>query len=375
MSTLATNAITDASGGNTATINSYTPTESNMAGRNRIINGDMKIAQRGTSVTGFTSGQLRTCDRIGAYVNACTWTGIQDTDAPTGFSNSVRITCTTANASIGAADQVQYFYNIEDRDLQDLAKGTADSKSFTVSFWIKSNKTGTSVLNINDGTNSRHVNKTYTINSANTWEYKTITFPGDTSGVLTNNNSSGLLLEFWFRVGSNNSSGSIQNNWTSFSAVNRAAGTDINLGTAVSDYVAITGLQFEIGETATPFERRPYGTELALCQRYYTKTYPVDVAPGTNTGTSIAIGRSTDATSSYTTIAQWAYPVTMRATPSISLFNPVTGTVNSFRGDGSNYSPSQTIFISTCAVTASVGNVSIGTSTYVSTHIVASSEL
>jgi hypothetical protein len=276
--------------------------------RNRIINGAMTIAQRGTSVTGFTSGQLRTCDRIGAYVNTATWTGTQSTDAPAGFSNSFRIECTTANATIGVGDQVQFFYNIEDRDLQDFAKGTASSSSFTVSFWVKSNKTGTSVLNIQDA-NTRHVNKSYTINSANTWEYKTLSFTGDTSGTMTNNNSGGLLLEFWFRVGSNNSSGSIQNNWTSYSAVNRAVGTNLNLGTSNGDYVCMTGLQLEKGTAATAFEYRPFGTELQLCQRYYHFLGGDTAYQSINT---VVWYGSTDAAGFF------RHPVEMRAAPTIA---------------------------------------------------------
>ncbi|MFY8212467.1 MAG: hypothetical protein ACOVLB_07380 [Candidatus Nanopelagicus sp.] len=272
--------------------------------KNRIINGDMRIAQRGTSVTGFTSGQLRTCDRIGAYVNACTWTGTQSTDAPAGFTNSNRIECTTADTNIGATEQAQFFYNIEDRDLQDFAKGTASSSPFTVSFWIKSNKTGTSVLNINDN-NSRHINAAYTINQSNTWEYKTITFPGDTSGPLTNNGSTGFTLEFWLRVGSNNTGGSIQNNWTTFVSANRAAGTNLDLGLSVGDYAAITGLQLEKGSTATKFDTRSYGTELALCQRYYYLHC---------SGTGKSVGRGGYYTSSQVE-ANVFYKVNMRTTP------------------------------------------------------------
>jgi len=127
--------------------------------------------------------------------------------------------------------------------------------------------------------------------------------------------------------------------------------------------------------TATPFEHRSYGQELALCQRYYAKSYPADVVPGTGGLVGVAIGRSLDAASNYGTIAQWSFPVTMRATPSISMFNPATGAANSFLGDSTNYTSPQTIFISTYAVTANAANVFVGVSTYVSLHIVASAEL
>ena len=236
--------------------------------RNMIINGAMQVAQRGTSVTGVTSGQLRTCDRVGAYVNTGTWKAEQVSDSPDEFQKSFKITCTTGDA-IGAADQVQFFYAFEGQDLAGLAKGTNSAKSFTISFWIKASKTGTSVLNVKDQTNNRHVTAEYTIDSPGTWEKKSITFPGDTTGAMSFTNTAGMYLEFWLKAGSDISSGSAPTNWQVFQTVNRSSGTTLDLGTGTNDYCQITGIQMELGKVATPFEHRSYGEELVACQRYY----------------------------------------------------------------------------------------------------------
>ena len=245
--------------------------------RNLIHNGAMQVAQRGTSVTGVTSGQLRTCDRVGAYVNTGTWKAEQVSDSPDEFQKSFKLTCTTGDA-IGAADQVQFFYAFEGQDLAGLAKGTNSAKSFTISFWIKASKTGTSVLNVKDQTNNRHITAEYTIDSPATWEKKSITFPGDTTGAMPSTTTADMYLEFWLKAGSNISSGSAPTNWQVFQTVNRSSGTTLDLGTGTNDYCQITGIQMELGKVATPFEHRSYGEELALCQRYcYVIGHPSQV--------------------------------------------------------------------------------------------------
>lgn len=287
--------------------------------RNMIINGAMQVAQRGTSVTGVTTGQLRTCDRIGAYVNTGTWTAEQVSDSPDEFQKSFKLTCTTG-AAIGAADQVQLFYAFEGRDLAGLAKGTSSAKSFTISFWIKASKTGTSVLNVKDQTNNRHVTAEYTIDSPGTWEKKSITFPGDTTGAMPFTTTADMYLEFWLKAGSDISSGSAPTNWQVYQTVNRSSGTTLDLGTGTNDYCQITGIQMELGKVATPFEHRSYGEELALCQRYY---YKLGGVGSTDADTSLSSG------SMYTSTDVNLYvpfPVPMRSTPSVS--KTVNGTGN-----------------------------------------------
>jgi hypothetical protein len=270
MSTIAVNAITDANDGNTTTINGVTPNSSNLVGKNLIINGAMQIAQRGTSTTGVTTNGYLACDRFFFYTDTMgTWTGEQSTDAPDEFSNSFKISCTTADASPAAGDRVNIQHRIEGQFLQHLAKGTASAKSVTLSFWIKSNKTGNMQVNLWDNDNSRFVSGTVTINTSATWEKKTITFVGDTVSNFDNDNGGSLFIEWWLDSGTTWSSGTSPTTWQANSAADRNANGTLALADSTSNYINITGVQLEAGDTATEFEHRPYTTELQLCQRYY----------------------------------------------------------------------------------------------------------
>ena len=239
--------------------------------RNLIINGDMKIAQRGTSVTGVTSSGYNTLDRwTNSLGGSGTWTISQDTDVPTGqgFANSFKYDCTTANASITGGNALSVIQHIEAQNLQHLKYGTSSAESMTVSFWVKSNKTGTYIFEVYQWDSNRFISKSYTINSADTWEKKTITIEGDTSGVIDNNNDKGLQLAWWLATGPDNSSGTLQTTWASMVSANRAVG-QVNLADSTANYINITGVQLEVGSQATPFEHRPYDVELSRCFRYY----------------------------------------------------------------------------------------------------------
>ena len=177
--------------------------------KNIIINGDMSIAQRGTSTSGLgaDSSQTYVLDRFKFQVNGAVstarYTVSQDTDVPSGqgFAKSSKIDITTADASLNSAYYSFYRQEIEGQNLQYLKKGTANAESVTMSFWVKSNKTGTYICEIDDNDNSRNINKSYTINSANTWEKKTITFAGDTTGTLDNDNGSSFRIFWWLAAG------------------------------------------------------------------------------------------------------------------------------------------------------------------------------
>jgi len=304
MSTLAVNAITDSTGGNTATINSATPTVYNTIGKNLVINGAMQIAQRGTSFTNPSSNSY-SVDRFKNFKNTgATFNISQVTSSPDGFSNSVRIDVTATDDPLTTNDYLYPFVQgIEGYNLTALKYGTADAEKLTLSFWVRSNKTGTYIAELQNP--SKQTSQSYTINSADTWEKKTVTFVGDTSTSLPADNSGRLWLYFYVAAGPDYQSTSLQTTWSSAST-GRATG-QVNLLDSTSNYLELTGVQLEVGESATEFERRPYGTELALCQRYYFSTYYAI------NGYGQAVGYGVGSTA--------YFPSTMRATPTVSFAN------------------------------------------------------
>ena len=280
------------------------PTSGPLSNRNLIINGAMQVAQRGTQVTGVTTSGYRTCDRFQFAASFLgTWTVDQSTDAPSGFSNSFKVTCTTADASPFTSDYAFYYHLIEAQNLQSLGFGTSGARPLILSFWVKSNKTGNASFGILQADSSyKLASFQYSISSADTWEYKTIAIPADAAGNIDNDNGIGLQLEWWLNSGSTFSGGSHQATWATLSNADRNP-SNLGVGGATSDYFAITGVQLEVGETATPFEHRSYGDELAKCQRYYYKEPSTAYHPGI-----------LDGSSNYP--SAWVYhPVEMRATP------------------------------------------------------------
>jgi hypothetical protein len=243
--------------------------------RNLIINGDMQVAQRSTSVASITTSGYNTADRYRVAISSQgTWTQSVENDAPTGsgFRNSLKMLCTTADASPAAGDEVSIQQNIEGQNLQHVKKGTASAEQLTLSFWVKSNVTGTYVVNIADVDNSREISKSYTINASGTWEKEVITFAADTTGIFDNDNGLSLSLSFGLGAGSNYTSGTLQQTWAANTAANRFVG-QTNLASATSNYWQITGVQLEIGDTATPFEFKPFDKDLEECRRYYENSW------------------------------------------------------------------------------------------------------
>ena len=239
--------------------------------KNLIINGAMQVAQRGTSVTGLSSSNIvQALDRMFCRINgAGTWTISQSTEAPAGFSNSLKWDCTTADASPAANDFNYISQRFEGQNLQHLAKGTSSAVKTTLSFHVKSNKTGTFAVLLTDNDNSRQVGATYTINAADTWEKKTITFPGDTSGALGNDNGHSMNIIWWMVVGTDRTSGTAATTWESSVNANAAVGHNVNMADSTNNEFYITGIQWEVGNTATDFEHRSFDEELNLCVRYY----------------------------------------------------------------------------------------------------------
>jgi hypothetical protein len=239
--------------------------------RNIIINGDMSIAQRSTSVASITTSGYYTVDRFNTSITTLgTWTQSQETDVPTGqgFVKSLKMDCTTADASPSAGDRLLVQAKFEGQNLQYLKKGTSSAESLTLSFWVKSNKTGTYIVEFFDSDNTRQISKSYTIDSASTWEKKTITIDGDTTGTLDNDNNNSLSLSFYLGAGSNYTSGTLNTSWNSNTNANRAVG-QVNLADSTDNEWFITGVQLEAGTTASDFEFLPVDVNLQRCLRYY----------------------------------------------------------------------------------------------------------
>ena len=240
--------------------------------RNVVVNGSMNVAQRTTSETGLTGSDNKITDKFMIQVSSLgTWTMTQESDAPDGFANSLKLDCTTADASPASGDYFYMHHRIEGNMLQHFAYGTSDAKPITLSFYVKSNKTGTGTVNILQPDNSyKQVSPTYTINSANTWERKTVTIAGDTSGIINDDIGRGMELEWWLNSGSNYTSGSNLTTYGTFSNTNRNA-SNLGIGGSTDDFWSITGIQLEVGQNATEFEVEPFAVTLQKCQRYFQK--------------------------------------------------------------------------------------------------------
>ena len=332
MSTIKANAILDASGGNTVTINSVTPTAYNTMGKNLIINGAMQVAQRGTS--GFTAGNSYGLDRWKNWKSGSgAFTVEQSTDVPTTepFQYSLKSTVTTTSTPSGN-DYYGVAQYIEGNNAHSLGFGTSAAKTITLSFWVKSSITGTySVAISNKDGATRTYAADYSISSANTWEKKALTISGDVTGTWNKDNTIGLRVWFALGMGSTYST-STSNSWESSGGIQSPSAIDWISNSGATFY--ITGVQLEAGSVATEFERRPYGTELQLCQRYYEKSYSLDVVPGTattngfvymSTGTSTAGDKATGA----------FFKVEKRATPTITYWDSA-GNLNKVDSAGTN---------------------------------------
>jgi len=242
--------------------------------RNLIINGDMKVAQRGTSFTNKQTS-LYTLDRMrlaGSSLDTARFDVEQSTNSPEGFAYSYKVTTATAEGAVNAAD-IAYglVYKIEGQDLQHLEYSNSSAKPITVSFWVQSNTTGTYVLSLYNPDNTRNVGKTYTISSANTWEYKTLTFAGDTTDGFNNDTGSSLELYFITGSGTQYTSGTLPATWADYVVAGFAAGQGVQLQNTLNATWQITGLQVEVGNVATEFEYRSFSEDLTLCQRYFER--------------------------------------------------------------------------------------------------------
>jgi len=295
------------------------PTAGALSHRNLVLNGAMRVAQRSTSGTTTSSGAYLSVDRW-----KCTdggegaFTVSQSSTAPDGFANSVKWDCTTADTSI--ASEIYMEQLIEGQDLQQLGYGTSSAKSITISFWVRSNLTGEFSVWLENFDSSRYFTTSgYTINTANTWEYKTITIPGDTAGSgFGDDNGVGMKFRWHLAVRSSYQ-GTPSGSWST-SASNRSQSNHVNLASSTANEWYLTGVQVEVGEAATSYEHRIFSDELRSCQRYYQKSYDYVTAPGATNheeNSQLSIATSTTRLSCFVN-----YRVEMREDPTEIIYSP-----------------------------------------------------
>jgi hypothetical protein len=286
--------------------------------RNRIINGDMRIDQRnaGAAVTPASGAYVldRWIQIQGVASKYSVEQTISGTSAPSGFTDYLGVTSLSAYASL-AADPFLTSQYIEGFNVADLSWGTASAKTITISFWVRSSLTGTFSFSVCNAPANRNYIATYTIAVADTWEYKTVTIAGDTSGTWGTGNGIGIQLRF--DLGSGSNFNGTAGSWGSSNLL-RTSGSQSVVGTNAATWY-ITGVQLEVGSVATPFERRPYGTELALCQRYYYRIKGVDDASHFGSGFNISTTQA---------VALTFFPVSMRIAPTALEQN---GTASDYR--------------------------------------------
>ena len=296
--------------------------DGNLGSRNLIINGAMQVAQRGTSSTGLgAAAGYFTVDRWSIGINGTTagrFTMSQSTDAPAGFSKSMKLDVTTADTSIAAGEAVGFLQRIEGQDIQRLSKGTSDAKTAVFSFYAKGTAK-TFIVEFQDD-NSRRFSRTFTTTTS--WQRFEIGVPADTTGEIDDDNTAGLTIIFWFHAGSDFTSGTLQTTWGGTTSANRMVGCE-SLFSSTDNELLITGAQLEIGDVATPFEHRSFGDELAACQRYFQIHDDMHIR-------GYAAG-STQRVEQY-----FAYSVEMRANPSRTVIT--TGSSSNIRSAATTYS-------------------------------------
>lgn len=268
--------------------------------KNMLYNGDMSIAQRGTSYqfSNTNASNYGTADRWqGRSSQGTTITQSVQSDAPAGFAKSLRYYCDSGGT---ITQMIRHQQQLEGRDWQHLAYGTAGAKDVTLSFWVKSNVTGTYTVSLYVYDANEIYRVPYTIDSSGTWEYKTITFAGNTTGNCNNDGSAGIELAWALGAASGYQGAGTDETWETYTSTRYATGITADIGATTGNYWQITGCQLEVGPTATDFEHIPYGVQFRKCQRFYQRTHNTHYASGSFGGQVMD------------------YPVFMRATPTVT---------------------------------------------------------
>ena len=296
--------------------------------RNMFINGSCVIGQRGSTAS-LQSG-YGGVDRYYFYNGGDgRVTFSQDTDVPTGsgFSHSIKLDVTTADSN-GASNRGWFGQRVERDICQRMKKGTSSATKSTVSFWIKSPKTGTHIVRIYDNVNDRDVGATYTVSSANTWEHKVVTFPADTTGAISNGTTYGMQVYWLIVSGSNSQTSALGTTWATYSGGAEGQGGQ-NLLDSTDNNIYFTGLQWEVGDEATEFEHRSVAEETTLCQRYYFRFTT------STSGTNVAMGWQMTSSAAKIVLP---FPTSMRTRP----------TAVETTGTASDYSVSRTSTYEEC---------------------------
>ncbi len=346
----------------------------NLGRRNMVINGAMKVAQRGTSSTGLgaTDGYY-TVDRFKLNFSntSARFTMTQDspTDLP-GFTKALKLDCTTADTSLGSGEYLILHHILEGQDLQQLKKGTSSAEKFTVSFYVKGNAAASYTLEIEDVDNNRYNAQEFSVTTS--WNRVSLTFDGDVTGVLDNDANASIRMNFWLYVGSNFTSGTHTDNVWHTTANQRVGDNQTSLADSTDRTFFITGVQLEVGSAATDFEHRSFGEELSLCERYFYMTYPHGDTIGAASGNSY-LGRFLDNTQSYGSLQ--VPNVNMRAAPTRVIYNTSTGTAGQLRSDSNNHNAAITATAAKGGGWIYANATSIGTSVSIKAHLTMDAEL
>lgn len=289
----------------------------NLSGRrNLLYNGDMTVIQRASSSAGLGAASGYFVQDRWKIATSTTGEGrftmSQDAETPDGFANSMKIDCTTAEDGDPDADEYLIIaQRLEGLNLQQLKKGTSDAEPLTASFWVRSPKTGVHTVSLYDPSNTRNIGSTYTIASADTWEYHSVTFAGDTTGAIPDDNTEGLRLWFWLLAGSDRTGGTFNTSWASFTAANACNSSQVNVLDNTSNNFYLTGCQLEVGNSPTSFEFEEYAENLSRCYRYYYNAAGTKYAGRYSTGYSFT---------------DFDFSPEMRAAPSILSYTAVRTT-------------------------------------------------
>ena len=316
--------------------------------RNIIINGNMKVAQRSTSATGLgASSGYFALDRFQIFFNTSgRLTMSQEADGPSGFANSMKLACTTADTSIAATENIILSQAIEAQDLQQLKKGTSDAEKFTLSFYVKGNASAAYSVEVYDSDNNRSIGQTFSVTTS--WNRVVLTFDADTSGALNDDNGVGFYVNWWLHAGSNYTGGTFNTTWQDYVNNQRAGNTTSFLDSTDRTFF-MTGVQLEVGSQATPFEHRSFGEELRLCERYFEKL-----------STTVGYHILTTAQCFSATSLQYFYPFKVPKRASASFTFSAAGTFSAMTSNGSNAGAASAIDATSTTNEEMRGTITVG---------------